>query len=161
METLYKYIKESLLDMEEPDEELIKSAAIKELVKKFARYKCKIRNGGRNSIGFIFNKKYTHEDWKKIVKDFESELNEMGFEYEKDSGDMISGSLKIYYDDFSLKVDGMEININMSYLYRLVIATNDNYMYRDSVLPEYGNVTFYAYGKNGLNYLKELKNELN
>ena len=160
MISLNEYIKESLLDMEDPDEDLLKYSALKELVKKFLQYKCKLNNRDKNSIGFIFNKKYTHDDWKKIVKEFESELIEIGFEYEKDSGIMKSGSLKIHYDDFSFKVDQLEINIDMSYLYRLAIVTDINYMSHNSEVPEHGVIQFYSFGKRGSEYIKMLKKEL-
>lgn len=160
VKTLYKYLKESLLDMEDVEDSTLKTHALKELLLNFLQYDCKIVNQTPNSFGIIFDKKYNHKQWDKIVNDFESELNELDIKFLRDKFETQQGSLKLYCNDFEFKFETMTIYADFTYQYRMAISRDSNYMDTPNLIPEHGSISFNIQGKAGREFIKILKKEL-
>lgn len=146
MKTLISYVKESLLDIDDVENDVAKKIdvhAIKEIIKDFTQYKCKHAKCSRYDIGFIFDKKYDHKKWNTIVAEFENDLKEFGITFEKDSGN--TGSSLLYYDDFTFYVDGIEMAVEFNYHYTLDINGGER-LDEPKMKPKYGILRFYAYG---------------
>lgn len=146
MTSLQQYIKESLLDMDDPDENILNKHALLELFKEYLQYTNKTNNS-YCSVTLIFHKKYDHKQFEKIAKEFGDKLSEMGIDGDPDSGVFEQGSLKVYYNDYEFKLDNIGINVDFSYSYQYEV-------------PDHGLMQISISGKPGRDFLRTLKKEL-
>ena len=159
METLYKYIKESLLDMDDDIvDDIVKKRRLLELFKEYLQYTDKTNNNCRSAT-LIFHKKYDHIQFEKIAINFGIKLSEMGINSDHDSGVFEQGSLKVYYSDYEFMLDKIHINVDFSYSYQKAILRK-NYMDVESEIPDHGIMQISISGKPGRIFLRMLKKEL-
>lgn len=158
MKDLVKFIKESLLDMDEPDESMVKERALLELFKEYLQYTDKTNNSYHSAV-LIFHKKYDHKRFEKITKEFKTKLLELGLSSENESGSFEQGSLKVYYNDYEFKLDNIVINVDFSYSYQKAIVRK-GYVDVESELPDHGVMEINVFSKFGRKFLRLLKKEL-
>lgn len=158
MTSLQQYIKESLLDMDDDNNDIIKKYGLIELFKEYLQY-TNTTNNTYCSVTLIFHKKYDHKQFEKIAKEFGNKLSEMGIDGNPESGVFEQGSLKVYYNDYEFELDKMGINVDFSYSYQKAIIRK-NYMDVESEIPDHGIMQISISGKPGREFLRTLKKEL-
>jgi hypothetical protein len=123
MKDLVKFIKESLLDMDDSNfitTSQLLEISLMELVKSLLQHTKKLHSTG-NSITLIFDNKYDLNKYNGIIKSVRSDLDPIDIKYTYESGIEEQGSLKYYYNDIEFKINGFEVAMDFTYSYKKYI----------------------------------------
>ena len=158
MKDLVKFIKESLLDMDDSNfitTSQLLEISLMELFKSLLQYTKKIHSTG-NSITLIFDNKYDLNKYNDIIKSVRSDLDSIDIKYTYESGIEEQGSLKYYYNDIEFKINGFEVAMDFTYSYKKYIDLDKGPM----EVPDHGFLQIHVFGMKGRDFFKKLKKEL-
>ena len=158
MKDLVKFIKESLLDMDDSNfitTSKLLEISLMELFKSLLQYTKKIHSTG-NSITLIFDNKYDLNKYNDIIKSVRSDLDSIDIKYTYESGIEEQGSLKYYYNDIEFKINGFEVAMDFTYSYKKYIDLDKGPMER----PDHGLLQISIFGMKGRDFFKKVKKEL-
>lgn len=158
MKDLVKFIKESLLDMDDSNfitTSQLLEISLMELVKSLLQYTKKLHSTG-NSITLIFDNKYDLNKYNDIIKSVRSDLDSIDIKYTYESGIEEQGSLKYYYNDIEFKINGFEVAMDFTYSYKKYIDLDKGPMER----PDHGLLQISVFGMKGRDFFKKVKKEL-
>lgn len=158
MKDLVKFIKESLLDMDDSNfitTSQLLEISLMELFKSLLQYTKKIHSTG-NSITLIFDNKYDLNKYNDIIKSVRSDLDSIDIKYTYESGIEEQGSLKYYYNDIEFKINGFEVAMDFTYSYKKYIDLDKGPMEG----PDHGLLQISVFGMKGRDFFKKVKKEL-